>query len=213
MKILNEDLQRQLKDIITGLRGDVTIALFTDKDCSSYSETASYMEEVAALSDKIHLVKYDFRKDADKAAEYNVQMVPGIVLLDSKNNYKGIRFAGIPAGYEIKSFIEAMVEVSGAANQLPEDLAKRIEAVKNPIDIKVFVTLTCPRCSGAVQEAYELALMNKNIETEMIEAEAFPDLVDLYKISSVPEIIINNKYEILGNQPLETFVDTIEAIG
>ncbi|MEQ8156368.1 MAG: thioredoxin family protein [Clostridiaceae bacterium] len=55
--------------------------------------------------------------------------------------------------------------------------------------------------------------MNKNIETEMIEAEAFPDLVDLYKISSVPEIIINNKYEILGNQPLKTFLDTIEAIG
>ena len=97
MKILNEDLERQLKDIITGLKGDVTIALFTKEGCSGCSETANYMEEVAALSDKIHLVKYDFRKDAEKAAQYNVQIVPGIVLLDSKNNYKGIRFAGIPA--------------------------------------------------------------------------------------------------------------------
>ncbi|MEQ8199465.1 MAG: thioredoxin family protein [Clostridiaceae bacterium] len=212
MKIFNPDLERQLKDMIADLKEDVTIALFTEENCNSCSDTISYMEEVSALSDKIHLVKYDFRKDADKAAEYNVQMVPGIVLLDSKGTYKRIKFNGIPAGYEIKSFISAILEVSGTGSQLPYNLVERIKAIKKPLNIKVFVTLTCPHCSIAVQKAFKLALMNPNIEAEMIEAEAFRELVDLFKVSGVPKIIINNEHELLGNEPLETFLDTLEAI-
>ncbi|MEQ8156815.1 MAG: thioredoxin family protein [Clostridiaceae bacterium] len=212
MKIFNPDLERQLKDMIVDLKEDVTIALFTKEKCNSCPNIISYMEEVAALSDKIHLVKYDFTKDEDKAAAYNVQIVPGIVLLDSKGTYKRIKFNGIPAGYEIKSFITAILEVSGTDIQLPDDLVERIEAIKKPLNIKVFVTITCPRCSPAVQKAFKLALLNPNIEAEIIEAKTFHELVDLFKVSGVPKIIINNEHELLGSEPLETFLDTLEAI-
>lgn len=212
MKMFNEDLEKQLKEVFNGLAGDVTIALFTEGDCYSCSETTDYMEEVAALSDKIHLKKYTLSQDVKLAEKYHVEMVPSIVLLDSKGAYRGIKFNGIPAGHEINSFIPALLEVSGATSTLSKDIAARIEAIKKPINIKVFVTLSCPHCPGAVQSAHKLALMNKNIEAEMIEAQTFNELSNRFNVSGVPKIVINDTYELLGNQPIEAFLKTIDGM-
>lgn len=212
MKMFDAELEKQLKDIFNDLAGDVTIALFTEGDCYSCTETRSYMQEVADLNDKIKFVEYDLKKDAQKAADYNVELVPSIVLLDGKGDYKRIKFNGIPAGHEINSLIPALMEVSGAESEMPKELTDRIEAINKPIDIKVFVTLSCPHCPGAVQKAHKLALMNPNIRAEMIEAQTFAELSDKYNVSGVPKIVINDEHELVGNQPLQAFLDTIEAI-
>jgi glutaredoxin-like protein len=212
MKMFDAELEKQLKDIFNDLAGDVTIALFTEGDCYSCTETRSYMQEVADLNDKIKYVEYDLKKDAQKAADYNVELVPSIVLLDGKGDYKRIKFNGIPAGHEINSLIPALMEVSGAESEMPKELTDRIEAINKPIDIKVFVTLSCPHCPGAVQKAHKLALMNPNIRAEMIEAQTFAELSDKYNVSGVPKIVINDEHELVGNQPLQAFLDTIEAI-
>ena len=37
-------------------------------------------------------------------------------------------------------------------------------------------------------------------------------LAEKYNVSSVPKIIINDKYEFLGNQPIETFLNEIDKL-
>ena len=212
MKMFDAQLESQLKDIFKDLAGEVTIALFTEGDCYSCSETRSYMQEIADLNDQIKFVEYDIKKDADKADAYQVKMVPSIVLLDAQGDDQRIKFNGIPAGHEINSLIPALMEVSGARSELPDELTQRIEAIQKPVDIKVFVTLGCPHCPGAVQKAHKLALMNPNIRAEMIEAQTFGELADKYNVSGVPKIVINESHELIGNQPLQAFLDTIEAI-
>ena len=210
MKIFNADLEKQLKEVFETLKGDVTIALFTTDGCNTCAETASYMEEVEALSDKLHLQKYDLNKDSELAKSYKVEMVPSIVLLDSKGQYRGIKFNGIPAGHEINSFIPALLEVSGQESPMPQDLVERIEKINKPVNIKVFVTLSCPHCAGAVQKAHKLALMNSHVEAEMIEAQTFSALSDKFNVSGVPKIVINDQFELLGNQPIQEFLNHIE---
>lgn len=212
MKFFEAELEEQLKEVFTSLQGDVTIALFTEGDCDTCDQTTAYMQEISALSDKIHFLPYDLKQDAQKAKEYGVTMVPSIVLLDSKGSYRGIKFNGIPAGHEINSFIPALLEVSGAESEVPQELADRIHAIDQPTNIKVFVTLSCPHCAGAVQKAHKMALMNKNIQAEMIEAQTFGELADKYQVSGVPKIVINDKEELLGNQPLQAFLDAMEAV-
>lgn len=211
MKMFTEDLEQQLREVFNDLAGEVTIALFTGENCDSCADTKSYMEETAALSEKIHFVEYDLMRDADKAAAYQVELVPSIVLLDGSGAYRGIKFNGIPAGHEINSFIPALLEVSGTVSQLPADLTERITAIKKPINIKVFITLSCPHCPGAVLKAHKLALMNSNIQAEMVEAQTFPELANRFNVSGVPKIVINDQHELLGNQPLEAFLQMIET--
>ena len=213
MTMLNKDLQTQLKEVFTQLTNDVTIALFTDKgSCESCSETKDFMEELEPLSEKLHLVQYDLEDNSDLADKYNVKMVPSIVLLDHNLNYEGIKFNGIPAGHEINSFIPALLEVSGTVSELPEDLTAEIKAIDKPVNIKVFVTLACPHCSGAVQKAHKLALMNKNVDAEMIEAQTFGEISSKFNVSGVPKIVINDEYELVGNQPIQAFLEEMKKI-
>ncbi|HSP47671.1 MAG TPA: thioredoxin family protein, partial [Clostridiaceae bacterium] len=186
MKMFDEQLQSQLREVLAGIKDDVHIALFTKEgECYSCAETKGYMSEVAELNDKIHLETYDINKDAELAKTYRVEMVPSIVLLDAKKNYRGVKFNGIPAGHEINSFIPALLEVSGQTSEVPQDIMDRISKIDKPVNIKVFVTLSCPHCAGAVQKAHKMALMNSNIDAEMIEAETFDELSNKFNVSGV----------------------------
>ncbi len=213
MKIFNKEVESQLKEVFTKMVNDVTIALFTDgEDCLTCKETKEFMQDIETLSDKIHLKEYDINKHDELAKMYHVEMVPSIVLLNNKNEYQGVKFNGIPAGYEINSFVSAILEVSGNATPVPEKLLSRIKSINKPVNIKVFITLTCPHCPGAVQKAHTLALMNPNIDAEMVEAQTFYELSEKFNVSSVPKIVINDKYELIGNQPIEAFLNQIEKI-
>lgn len=210
MSLLNEQIQGQLKEIFGDMKNDVTLAVFTKKeDCDSCVDTVAFMQEIEALSEKIHFEEIDFDTNAERAAAYNVQMVPSIVMLNDKKEYLGIKFNGIPAGHEINSFIPAIIEVSGAGEALPENYLEKINALEKPVNIKVFVTLSCPHCAGAVQKAHKLALESPMIDAEMVEAQTFYALSDKFNVSSVPKIVINDQYEFVGNQPLEVFLEEI----
>lgn len=211
MSMFNEEIKGQLQEVFNGMKEDVTIALFTKAgECDSCPETEGYMEEIEALSDRIHLKKYDINTNSELAKDYNIQMTPSIALLDSKEQYRGLKFNGIPGGHEINSFIPALLEMSGAGGEVPEGLKARAEAISKPVNIKVFVTLGCPHCPEAVQKAQKLALMNDNIDAEMIEAQTFSEISDKFSVSSVPKIIINDSIEFLGNQPFEMFLTEVE---
>ena len=213
MKILNSELEKQLEEVFQQLTDDVTIALFTDKSsCETCAETKGFMEELLPLSSKLHLVNYDLEDNSDLAEQYNVKMVPSLVLLDKDLNYKGVKFNGIPAGHEINSFIPALLEVSGTLSELPEDLTTEIQSIDKPVNIKVFVTLACPHCAGAVQKAHKLALMNSNVDAEMIEAQTFNEISSKFNVSGVPKIVINDTYELVGNQPIQAFLDEIKKV-
>ncbi len=46
----------------------------------------------------------------------------------------------------------------------------------------------------------------------MIEAQTFSELSDKYNVSGVPKIVINEEHDIVGNQPIEKFLETIESL-
>ena len=90
MKMFNPEIENQLTEVLQAMVNDVTIALFTKSgECPTCEETKSYMKEIEALSDKIHLQELDI--NSERAKEYQVEMVPSIVLLNHKNEYLGIK--------------------------------------------------------------------------------------------------------------------------
>ncbi len=213
MALLNNEMKEQLKDILSQMKDEVTVALFTtEQQCETCKDTKAFMEEVAEVGEKIKLEHYDITVDDAKAAELNVSLTPSIVLLDKDGKNNGIQFNGIPAGHEINSFITGLIEVSGAGEELPESFMARLAKVNKPVHIKVFVTLGCPHCPGAVSKAHKLALENEFITAEMIEAQTFFDESNKYNVSGVPKIVINEEHDLVGNQPIESFMDVIESL-
>ena len=59
-KLLNTEVENQLKDVFSGMTKDITMVLFTSQDnCDSCEPTQQLLSEVAALSPRINLVEKD----------------------------------------------------------------------------------------------------------------------------------------------------------
>ena len=213
MALFDDNIRRQLTQILDGLKEEVNIVFFSQEiECESCHDARQFIQEICELNPKLKLSKYNLVTDAEKAAEYRVDKVPAVVMLDKDGNDTNIRFFGIPGGYEINSFLGALLEVSGERQELPEDILKRIKKLDKDIHIQVFVTLSCPHCPGAVITAHRLALENPKIKADMIEANTFVPLSIKYNVSGVPKIVINGEHELLGDQPITAFLDVMESI-
>lgn len=213
MPMFDDDTKNKLKEILEEMINDVNVVYFTQEyECETCKDTRIFLEEFSLLSNKIKLNIYDFEKDNDKANAMEIDKIPAIALLDSENIDLGVRFYGLPGGYEINSFMRGLLEVSGKKDELSKEILNRISTIEKDIHIMVFVTLACPYCANAVINAHRLAIESDKIKADMVESSTFPHLAIKYSVSGVPKIIINEKKEMLGAQPIEKFLAAIESI-
>lgn len=95
---------------------------------------------VAALSGKLSFEVYDFVADEDQARKYHVDKIPATVIVGDKDY--GIRFFGIPSGYEFGSVISAIAMVSKRESGLTAETKKKLATLTKPLHLEVFVTPT-----------------------------------------------------------------------
>ena len=199
---MKEELQKGLKD-------PVRIVLFTQEiECQFCKETRELVQEVASLApDKIKAEIYDFVKDEAKAKEFNIDKVPAVAILGSRDY--GIRYYGIPYGYEFNTFIDNIMNVSKGATNLSEETKKKLASIEKPVHIQVFVTLTCPYCPVAAGLAHKFALESDKVRADVVEVGEFPHLAQKYSVMGVPKIVINERTELIGAVPESQFVEHV----
>jgi len=157
--IRDEDKKTIREEFAEKLVAPVRLVLFTQEiECQFCAETRQIVEEVAALSDKITAEIYNFVTDKDQAEAYGIDKIPAIAIIGAQDY--GIRFYGIPSGYEFSSLFEDIIDVSRGESGLLEPTKKALAHLKEPVHIQVFVTPTCPYCPMAVRLAHRLASMN-----------------------------------------------------
>ena len=213
MPIFDEKVTKQLTELIGDLHKSVTIELFVQKDCPSCEATEAFVNEIAEMNEKISVNINDLDKNPAAFKKYNIEnATPALAIISEEGEDYGIRFFGIPSGYEINSFVASIREVGGMEEPIPDEVMKRIKAIDKAVHIQVFVTPTCPYCPGPVMLGHKLAMLNKNIKADMVEATTFPELSQKYAVRGVPKIIINETNEFVGSQPLSKFLDVIESL-
>lgn len=213
MSLFTPEVKAKLQELLGDLHDPVHLVYFTQEfECRTCADGRQFVEEMSELSDKLSYEVLDFVADEDQAREYGVDKIPAIVVLDKDKKDNGIRFYGIPGGYEINSFLSALREVSGKGEQLPSEITDRIKAIDKKVHIQVFITMTCPYCPGAVSTAHRLALDNDNITADMVDATVFPELSNRYNVMGVPKIVINETTELVGNQPMPAFLKAMEGL-
>ena len=177
------------------------------QECLYCKETRQLLEEVSGLSEKITLTIYDFTADEDMAKEYGVDKIPGLIIRNAQDS--GVRFFGIPSGYEFMSLIEAIADVSKGRTSLSPKTREALHALQEDIRIQVFVTPTCPYCTMAVRFAHQFAMESPRVRGEMVEATEFPHLAQKYHVFGVPKTVINETVLVEGAVPEEVFLEHV----
>jgi glutaredoxin-like protein len=216
--ISEKDAEHLRHTFETELVDPVKLLMFTQTvECQFCAETRQIVEEIAALSDKITPEIYNFVTDKAMAEMYGVDKIPAIAILrvkDGQDRDYGIRFYGIPSGYEFTSIIEDIMDVSKGESGLQPKSKEAVAGITEPVHFQVFVTPTCPYCPQAVQLAHKFAIESDLIRADMIEAIEFPHLANKYAVYGVPRTVINDTVHQEGAAPEPLMLaKLLEAVG
>jgi thiol-disulfide isomerase/thioredoxin len=149
--VISEQDKAQLKRALRKeLKAEVTVRLFSQsaygglhipgRHCPYCPQTQRLLEELVGLSPKLHLEVIDFYEQPQLAREHRVTRIPAIEL--SKDSSAGVKFYGIPSGYELATIIEGIKTISRGVSPLSMDARKKLRQVNQPVHIQVFVTPT-----------------------------------------------------------------------
>jgi len=141
MGIIQDGERAQVAKAFEKILSPVTLLLFSQQfECEYCSVTRDLLGELAGLSDKVTLEVRDFVADAKLAEQYGVDKIPATLVIGS-HDY-GIRFYGVPAGYEFGSLVECIIEVGKGDPGLGKDVLDLLKRVDQPVRMEVMITPT-----------------------------------------------------------------------
>ena len=208
MPHIDEHLMTDVKSILETVENDVSLILFTsEEDCAYCGETKELLSEIADLSDRLTLEVRDIATSREVADHFGVDRAPALVVMGEKDH--GIRFYGIPAGFEFGTLLEVIRLVSQDDPELSDEVKDKLEHLEEPVHLQVFVTPTCPWCPPSVIAAHKLAMASDRVTADMVEASEFPELSQKHMVMSVPRTVANSSAGVDGAMPEGELIDWI----
>jgi len=205
-----EKLQRQVRQLFANMPHEVFFWLFTEKGKNEPFNRAAkqVIQSLQKVSPRVTLKEFDLGHEMAK--EHKISVSPTI-LFDPAHTQ--IRWLGAPVGEETKTLLVATQMMGYKETNLSPDSRKILERIKDPRQIKVFVSPTCPYCPQQAVNALKAALERPDtVSLEIIDIQANPDLARRYNAASVPQTFANEKLVALGAQPEELFLLSLEKL-
>ena len=142
MALIDEETAAQLKEEFARLVNPVRLAVFSQALADPESEQVRRLvEELGALDPRLSVESFNFVLDKEKAEAMGISRIPAIAVLGADKDY-GIRFYGLPTGYEFGSLVDAVLDVSTGESGLSPETKTALEGLARPVHIQVFSTPT-----------------------------------------------------------------------
>ncbi len=174
---LDNTIKTQLKTYLEKLTQPIAIKASVDNSAKS-NEMMELLNELASLSDKIHL-RFE---ENERTPSFAVNKLSGGV---------GIRFAGIPMGHEFTSLVLALLQTGGHPLKLEAEKIAQIAALEGKFHFETYISLSCHNCPEVVQALNLMAVINPTITHVMIDGGVYQDEVTNRGVMAVPTIFMN----------------------
>ncbi len=138
MPILTASDQAAVRKEFEKIGGPVKLVVFSQELVAGdrCRQNEQLVREVSELSDKISVEVLNPVIDRERAEAYGVEEVPAIAV-EGARDY-GIRFFGIPAGYEFTNLIDAIIVAATGEPALTAETRTVLEELPEPVHIQVF---------------------------------------------------------------------------
>jgi alkyl hydroperoxide reductase subunit F len=196
--MLDASLKAQLQQYLALLESPIELRLQLDVSDAS-GEMQALLDEIAALSDKIHLRTVD----GDARAPSFAISKPG--------DAARIRFAGIPLGHEFTSLILALLQTSGRAPKISDEQIAQIKALDVDAVFETYISLSCQICPEVVQALNVMAALNPRIKHTMIDGALFQEEVNARQIMAVPTVFLNGEQFGQGRLELDEILAKLDS--
>ena len=155
MPILSPSDAARVREMLAGLPNRVRLVFFTQTlDCETCEPTKQILGELAELSDKITVEEHNLQLEGSLAADLGIDRVPAVAVVGAQDY--GIRFLGIPSGYEFMSLLDAIQAVSSGDSGLTDTSRALLAGLVSPLALEVFVCLDERLREAARREGFSL---------------------------------------------------------
>lgn len=197
--MLDHNILDQVKTVFASLQGSYVLRATYSKTHDRAAELQDFVRDFASTSDRlsVEIVEGENQKF-------------GFDLL-KEGSETGVRFSGIPGGHEFTSLLLAVLNADGQGKNLPdEQIIRRIKALKTPVKLQTYVSLTCTNCPDVVQALNVMALAHPELSHEMIDGGLFQDDITRLNIQGVPAVYVNGEPLYTGRGNLAQLLQELE---
>jgi alkyl hydroperoxide reductase subunit F len=195
--VLDAALTAQLRSHLERLVHPIELVSSLD-DSSRSAQLAELLEEIAALSDLITVVRAD--EDARRPSFAIRRVGAGIE----------VRFAGVPLGHEFTSLVLALLHVGGHAPRVTPEVADQIRAIEGEHHFETFFSLSCQNCPDVVQALNVMSVLNPRIHHTAIDGASFAAEAEARQVLAVPAVFHEGELWSSGRMSLEEIVAKLD---
>jgi len=143
MSLLTDEVAAELREAFAGLTQPVKLVVFSQALAEPISEEVRRLvEELCGLDERLSVEAVNFVLDQERVQQLGIERIPAIALLGPDGRDDGVRFYGLPTGYEFGSLVEAILDVSRGAVGLAEETRAGLAALEQDVRVRVFSTPT-----------------------------------------------------------------------
>ena len=196
--MLDQNTSAQLKTLLERLESPIELVATLDGSDKS-AKIKELVEEIAALSPQV-TARFDGQNS--RAPSFGIAKV---------GEQPRVFFAGLPMGHEFTSLILALLQTSGYAPKVSDEVLTQIKELNLASNFDVFVSLSCHNCPDVVQALNLIAIYNPGTTATMIDGAFFQDEVEQRKIMAVPMVFQDGNHIGQGRMTLEEIVAKLDT--
>ncbi len=196
--MLDANIKAQLKAYLERLVAPIELVASLD-DGPKSAEMRGLLEDIASVSDKVSLLEngVDARKPSFTVGKIGEPA--------------RIAFAGLPMGHEFTSLILALLQASGYAPKISDELVAQIKSLTGQFRFETYISLSCHNCPDVVQALNTMAALNPNIQHVMIDGALNQAEVEKRQIMAVPSVWLNGEPFDDGRMTLEEIIARVDT--
>jgi alkyl hydroperoxide reductase subunit AhpF len=150
------------------------------------------------LAERYEIVRFERR---DRLPTYGYYPVIA-VMLEGEDGVvdDGVRFLGLPAGYQINSLVGAIQAVSFRASNLEARTRIRLSRLPEDAraDLEVFTSAEDEEGPLVATLAAGLAVASPRVRAFLIAADVFPEAAIRYSVRTLPHTVIDGRVHLQG---------------
>ncbi|MGH3333131.1 MAG: alkyl hydroperoxide reductase subunit F [Nocardioidaceae bacterium] len=196
--MLDPALSKQLATHLKLVQRPVELVASLD-DSPKSTELMELLTEVASLSDNITTVRRD---DSERRPSFAIARTGTDI---------SVRFAGIPLGHELTSFVLALLQVGGHPPAVSPEVVEQIQQLDGEHHFETFLSLSCQNCPDVVQALNLMSVVNPKITHVAIDGALFQDEVETRGVMAVPTVFLDGEVFDQGRMTLEQIIAKLDT--
>ena len=165
-----------------GLDGDITLRYATTGHAMD-ERFKSFVDQMADLTPRLRV-----KKDGD-----------AMVSLPTLFIGSHVGYQALPLDRELEPFLAVLGDGRAFADRIDPETRQRLQQLRAPALIKVYITPHCPFCPATVSILLGLAACSDQVRVTVIDGEMFVEAAQKDRVSAAPTVILDDRFRWTGS--------------